>query len=248
MVNFSSSYIKSFSDLVQKNVTNMVINTEQSASQFCDANAEIKIVAGGDITIDGNVTATAKGFCHLETMFSSDSKLDFSVQMSSVIDKTIAQDTTQESSLVSFLQLNIGMSRQDIESRIKNIIERNITQETIQKALQSASVNAKNELIATGNIIVRGNIGSHVQADIVGKFISDSVTSILTQDSMIQKVEETLEQKNKQKEEGLTGVIFYIVMAILAVIFLLFLLPTLLGGGGGNANQKIEIYADSPQQ
>lgn len=232
MVNFSSSYIKSFTELLQKNVTNMVMTTTQSASQFCDLSANIKIVAKGDITIDGNVTASVKGFCHLDTMFSSDQKMDFGVQMSTVLDKTISQDTTQESSIVGFLQANVGFSRQDIETRLKNIVERNLTQETIQKALQSASVNANNEITTEGNLIIHGNVGSEVQAQIIGNFIANSASAAIAKDEMIQKAEESMEQKNKQKEEGLTGVMFYIVIAIGLVLFAIFILPSLLVGGG----------------
>ena len=238
MVNFSSNYIKSFTELLQKNVTNMVMTTEQSASQFCNLSATVKIKAGGDITIDGNVTASARGVCDLKTMFSSDSKMDFAVQMSSVLDKTISQDTTQESSLIGFLQANVGFSRQDIETRLKNVIERNLTQETIQKALQSASVSADNEITAPGNITIHGNVGSEVQAQIVGNFIADSVSSAIAKDEMVQKADESMEQKTKQKEETLSGALFYIVFAVILALFAIFILPSMLLSGGGDSGSK----------
>ena len=245
MVNFSSSSISSFTSLIQKNLITILNETVQRSSQFCDLNANVKIIAKGDITITGNVTASAKGYCNMKAVFSVDNKVDLQAEINSVITKSISQDSEQSSGFGSFLQLNSNMSKQDSQNYIQNIISKSITTSTIQEALQRATVSANLELEASGNITITGNVGSEVQAQIVADFFSNSIGSLLSKDAIVQKIDETFEQKNKQKEETLSSIFFYIVIAVVIGLFGIFLLPQLLSGGSSDPAPKNEVYPSS---
>ena len=242
MVNYSSSSIRSFTSLIQKNLITLINETVQRSSQFCDMNASVKIIASGTINIGGNLTASVKGYCNMKAAFSSDNKVDLEAEINSVIKKSMAQDSEQSSGFGSFLQINANMSKQESENYIKNIISKNITNSVLQEAIQRATVSANIEMNVPGTVNITGNVGSDIQSEIMADFLSNSISNVLSKDSIVQKIDESFDQKNKQKEETLSSLFFYIVIAVVIGIFGIFLLPQLLSGGSDRPAPKSEIY------
>lgn len=238
MVNFSYSSIKSFSDLVAKNLFQSIINTTQTSSQFCDLNSTIRIKAKGDIIIDGGVKVQAKGYCHMKAMFSSSNTTDLKTQIDSSITKALSQDSQQESSVLGFLQVNAGMQKQESESYIKNIISKQITESVLQQAIQKSDVSSDLSLETDGSVKITGGIGVDIQSQILSETVAQNVASILQNDSIFQQIDEKEEQKNRQKEEQLSSVIFYAIIAVVVALLGIFVLPQLLFGGSKNEKEK----------
>jgi len=248
-----SSSVKQTVEILNKSMTNLVTkNTNSASAKNSNSNSfRIRIGEKGDVqgcNLDLTQTITASQAVKVMAKFAS--VADLKSQMKSALQNSVDQ-SSQSTQAALATSIGVQNSKQEINQKISNIVETNITNETLNQ-VNGFLTNVNNGVLeimgkyscaSTGGKIV---INQSIVSNQVVELLSDAMigNSVTTAADTATKAESKQVQKSEQKGVidaftnliGTAGMI-YIAIILIVVVGLIFALPLIIkafSGGGGN--------------
>jgi len=234
-----STEISSTVDIFNKNLFNLMISTKNQATQSCVTNQHIN-TSFRNSTIENcgiDISQQATVSCNLSSMFSDQSSTSLSTLIKTAMDQTAdsSNDSTQ-----SFLATALSNqdSNMDLKTYITNIVEKNITMETVNTCISSSELKQDGTFVFDGMKINCGNKGNieisqNIQLVALADCVTNKITDILSTDTNITDLLQKLSQENTSSQKGISELIDSIakmlgtVGIIIAVVIVVALLVAL---------------------
>jgi hypothetical protein len=208
-----SSHVSQTLEILNKSVTNLVTKNTNSVSAR-NANANSFNITFGEkaypsnptncpLSIGQKITASQK----VKLMAKFKSLSDLKTQMKAALESTVKQSSDSEQGAMA-LALNAQESKQDINTKISNIIETNITNETLNE------VNGFLDNVNTGILEFKGVYPCPIKIDqgIVSEQIVEMLADAMVGNSVTTSTDSTIsassEQITKSVQKGPIGEIF----------------------------------------
>ncbi len=253
-----SSEVKQTVEILNKSMTNLVTKNQNSASaRNINANNlrftlgdKARIIPGTDpskCSLNISQKINAKQTVKLMAKFTS--KSDLQTQMKTALKNSIDQaSSSQQGALAT--ALNVQNSKQEINQKVSNIVETNITNETLNE------VNGYLDNVNNGEIEIKGQYGcpivinQEIISDQVVTMLSDAMIGNSVSNSTDTATDASSKQTTSSKQQGVIdalsgllgtmGMIWIAVIAIV-VIGLIFVGPSLIKALSGGTTKMGSI-------
>ena len=210
-----SSSVKQTVEVLNKSVNNLVTKNTNSASARNSNSNNFKIIVGekGDVQ-DCNISLTQKIVAKqdVKVMAKFSSQADLQTQMKSALSNSVEQSS---SSTQAALATSIGVqnSKQEIDQKISNIVETNITNETFNEVngfldnLNEGTLEIKGKwsCAKTGGAIV---IDQGIVSEQLVQLLSDTMIGNKITTSTDNTTSASSSQKLKSEQTGIIGDFF----------------------------------------
>lgn len=254
--------VASVMDVINSNITNSLVSAKNSSNVECTINQNIKVLCRGCVYDGCNINAinNATSNCNNSSIFTSTSTNDMKSMIKQAIDNSA---TTNQSSVQGFLSTTVSDQNNNISisTHIKNLVEKNFTNEMFNLCKTKATVNQNNEIDDSGTIYIcrHGetlNYENNGQMMVLSNCISKQLTTMLVNDSLvndaINNAKAGQSSENKGLDDfvngllaGITGPMKYalIVGAIIVVVAIIGGLIFLLSPAGQDVSKKVGAAA-----
>lgn len=241
----------SITDIVSKNMLNSFTRNLNEQNSRCNAiqYAEITSGPGSEINcaIDLNQKATLN--CQAQAYFKSQNENLLKADIKNSLDQSFKSDQQQENpsfTLVPYSQQD-SQDRTNVQNYIKNIVERNLTSENLNKCLAIAkgAQDGKITILGKVNCPPGKNSISINQEMLLQQYAqcgSDIVNKTLTDDKFINDLKVKAESSQSNLTSGYGAIIVLIVILIFVGAFLYFRF----GGAKMMAASSPTQYQSSP--
>jgi hypothetical protein len=248
-----SSYQRSLIDVLNENITNVVIKTGATSTSYCKSNQNIKI---GEIDTNCtlNIAQSSQTVCDLRQVFSADNTAKMTSLINTALDNTA---TSKQKSVQDFMATSVSSQKNvsDISSYVKNIVKNNFTNETLSSCIAESTVdqNFYIEKIKT-RCDNDNNKGINIDQNILLKQFADcttkSVVDILKNDKIVTDIVNKAENDQSSDQKGATSLLSALVMPLIIIVVGLVVLAVvfkMLKGTISDAKSLSEDYKKQSQ-
>lgn len=229
-------------EVINKNSTsidNVNANSNQSRV-VCVANAELQVGGnlnawdGCSITVDSNNDCVSLMDVRNETEVKNDLRND----LSNAIATEIENITEQTNDGINLLQFNASADHTEINEKIHNIIDTELSFEVINDTIQEVLSESNSKFIVGGDVNCKGssiNVSSSNSTRTQLDVINGTGVDLVNSNSTINNVATKYKRKVSQKNLGLfnSQMMLYLVIAIIAVGFIAMMGKMATSGGKG---------------
>lgn len=251
-----SSQVKQTVEILNKSMTTLTTKNQNSASAR-NINANNLTLTFGDNArpMPGtdpnkcslNIGQKIKANQTVKLMAKFTSTNDLQTQMKTALQNSIAQSSSSQQQALA-TTLNVQNSKQEINQKVSNIVETNITNEVVNE------VNGFLDNVNNGTLEIKGifpcpiNITQEIVSDQVVSMLSDAMIGNSISNSTDTAASAASTQATASKQTGiigdltgLVGTMGMIWIAVIGIIVLgvIFFLPTILKAVGGGGTTKM---------
>jgi len=220
MGNSQSSYQRSLIDVLNENITNIVIKTGSSATSYCKADQKIKI---GTIVSDCgiNIAQTSQTVCDLKQVFSAENTAKMTSLINNALDTSLA---SKQKSVQDFLStsLSFQQSESDMSTHLKNIVAANFTNETLSQCIAESTVDQDmyiDKLVSTCKESKDGvNIGQNILLKQFADCTTKSVVDVLKDDKLVSNIVNKAESDQSSEQKGLSELLKAMIMPLIIIV------------------------------
>lgn len=253
-VNVSKSEQKVFTDVLNQFTLDVVTNVINSSTASSSSIQNVNVIIKNSVLKceGGGISITQNSSTKMATVLKTDTqaKTDIENQISNKIDTFLKSYLDQKNSGIPILQMNVGITIQDIQTKIKNIVSTQVST-TINNSL---TVDAQNR--QTINFTIDGSVvkvsklkgGGCIALDqtsqieafsemLSNNILSQSIKNFADNETKI-KAETETKQSNKMDLASLLGFGSLGFVGILIFGFIIFSLFKGSGGGGPKINMS----------
>jgi hypothetical protein len=192
MGNVNSQTQKLAIEQFNQNVTNVTQNITNQSSANCSITQNVEIVNNGNLYgCSYEIEQIAVNNCNLQASSASTSSSDVINTLLAAVDSTASSSSKAVS---DFLQttLNYQETNTDIKSVIKNIIQTNVSSNTLSTCVLGATVNQDGKLINNGNIWCSSanpvlKFDQTAQNQLIASCLTDTVVKSISQNDTVLK-------------------------------------------------------------
>lgn len=228
----SASSIKtSVTDIISKNMLNSFTKNLNEQSSQCSGNqyAEIKTGPGSIINCSIDLTQQMALDCKAQGFFTSQNENSLKANIQNSLDQSFKSDQKQENpsfTLVPYSSQNSSDSV-NVQNYIKNIVERNLTSENLNKCLAIAKGVQKGVVTLEGTVNCPANRNYiNVTQDLVlqqyAQCGADIINKTITDDKFIDQLATTAASSQSNLTSSY-GIIIIVIVIILCIILFLYL-------------------------
>jgi hypothetical protein len=214
----------SVTDIVNKNMLNSFTKNLNEQSSQCSGTqyAEFKSGPGSEITgCDLNVKQKMALDCKAQAYFSSQNENSLKSEIKNSLDQSFKSDQKQENpsfTLVPYSEQN-SSDRVNVENYIKNIVERNLTTENLNKCIAIAKGAQDGKITILGKYSCRPGEGINITQEMLlqqyAQCASDIVNKTLTDDKFINDLKIKAESSQSNLTSGYGAIMALVIILII---------------------------------
>ncbi len=249
-----STVVQQTIEVFNKNVSNTVLRTINTASSTCIAsnNFTIEIGENGIYQCDNlNINQTASTNCDMSVQFNAGSSTDLQTTVQNAIEETAKSD---QKSVQDFMALSISVQSdvKTMKQHITNIVEKNFDSTVQNNILNSAKADNTGKFIVNGKVYCKNAAWTqNAQAALLTDAVTDSIVNMLSKDTVVNQAVIDAEIKQASEQQGLGGVIQSFFQAYTVIIIVIAIVLIVLIGGAvyflmSPAGQKIASEVKIP--
>lgn len=228
----NESIKKSVTDIINRNIYNSFTKNVNEQNQTCSGRQDIEFINGekGEIVNCDTILIQTLGLdCKAQAYFKSQNENKLTSQIKNSLDQSFTSDQKNENPSFTLVPWSDQSSADtmEIQNYIKNVVERNLTTENLNKCLSIAQGAQKGKFVNQGKIDCseKGSVGI-TQEMIVKQYAqcsSDIVNKAIVTDSFINDVVTKAATTQSNVTSGYGAIIGIIVIAIIIFIIIFFL-------------------------
>jgi hypothetical protein len=205
-----STQIKQCVEVLNKNVTNIMSKTSQTSGQDVSAvnSYKIRITPTGEFNCKKvNMSQKIQMDAKTKSMLQLKDSNDLMNVMKSAVDQAAKSSSEQVN---GFLSATFGKqdTNVDISAKLQNIVETNISKESINSCMQTIKALNNEELLIEGKYNCDEQISSQdIAMNVVSECITNSITDTLMKNEQIAKAVQDAETKSKQENKGVDSIV-----------------------------------------
>lgn len=253
--------VSSVMNVINSNITSTIISMKNTSSTSCDINQNISVTCKRCKYRNCNMSSINKATsnCNSSSIFTNNNTANMLTSINQAIDNST---NTNQKSVQDFLSTSVSDQNTNISmaTHIKNIVAKNFTSDMLNICQTKSKINQNNVLemedmdVDCGG----GNIdwGNDAQLMVMSSCISKQLTSIISNDDLVQKAinSTTAGQSSEQKGLGdlitgfldsLSGPMKYalITVAIVIVVAIIGVVIFLTSSGGQEMTKTLSAAA-----
>ena len=231
----------SVTDIVNKNMLNSFTRNMNESSSQCSGTQYAEFLSGPGSEIIGcdlNVNQKMALDCKSQAYFKSQNENTLKGEIQNSLDQSFKSDQKNENpsfTLVPYSEQN-SSDRVNVENYIKNIVERNLTTENLNKCLAIAKGAQEGKITILGKYTCREGQGIDLTQELVlqqyAQCGADIVNKTLTDDKFVTDLKIKAESSQSNLTSGY-GAIIAIIVILLIVGLVVYFKVSMKGGGGG---------------
>lgn len=235
MGNSQSSYQRSLIDVLNENITNVVIKTGSSSSSYCKSNQTLDI---GEIDSECgvNINQNSQTVCDLRQVFSANNTAKMTSLINNALDNTA---TSKQKSVQDFLAMSVSVqnSKSDMASYVKNIVRNNFSNETLSQCIAESTVDQNMYIKKIKTNCNKSNAGVNIGQNVLLKQFADCTTNavvdILKDDKIVNDIINKVENDQSSEQKGLTSLLSALVMPLIIGVIGLIVVAVIVKMGKG---------------
>ena len=237
----SQSSKTSVTDIVNKNMLNSFTRNLNEQSSNCSGTQYAEFLSGPQSEIIGcdlNINQKMALDCKAQAYFASQNENSLKGEIKNSLDQSFKSDQKNENpsfTLVPYSEQN-SSDRVNVENYIKNIVERNLTTENLNKCIAIAKGAQDGKITILGKYTCRQGEGLNLTQDMLiqqyAQCGADIVNKTLTDDKFVTDLKIKAESSQSNLTSGY-GAIIAIIVILLIVGLVVYFKVSMKGGGGG---------------
>lgn len=214
----------SVTDIVNKNMLNSFTRNLNEQSSQCNGTQYAEFLSGPQSEIVGcdlNINQTMALDCKAQAYFASQNENSLKGDIKNSLDQSFKSDQKQENpsfTLVPSSEQN-SQDRVNVENYIKNIVERNLTTENLNKCLAIAKGAQEGKITILGKYTCREGKGIDLTQDMLiqqyAQCGSDIINKTLTDDKFISDLKTKAESSQSNLTSGYGAIIGLVIILII---------------------------------
>lgn len=224
----SSSDIKSVSDIYSENLFNLLSKSISSSSADCKTAQTNNITIGGNANCSINVEQDAIVICSLSSSVLDSSNIDLVSMMETAVEQTAESEQKSVQDMLS-LSVSNTLSKQELLSKVKNSIKKNITNETISSCLGIVSMDQENNITINGDCNKDINVTQNLQLELIAQCLTEKISEIVSEDVITTEQTQSGKSTMETIQKGLSSLVssfgMVIALAIIAGVLILIMIP-----------------------
>jgi len=224
----SESVKKSTTDIINKNMLNSFTRNLNEQSSQCSGTQYAEITTGPQSDIIGcdlNLKQTMALDCKAQAYFASQNENSLKGQIQNSLDQSFKSDQKQENPSFTLVPWSDQSNSDTVEVQnyIKNIVERNLTSENLNKCLAIAKGAQEGKITILGKYTCRQGEGINLTQDMLlqqyAQCGSDIVNKTITDDKFISDVATKAASSQSNVTSGYGAIIALIVILVVIGVF-----------------------------
>ena len=251
----ASSVKTSVTDIVNKNMFNSFTRNLNEQSSNCTGDQYAEILIGPGAEVNCGVTGSQKMAlsCKAQAYFASQNENSLKNDIKNSLDQSFKSDQKQENpslTLVPYSQQN-SSDRVNVQNYMKNIVEKNLTSENLNKCLAMAKG------AQTGKITILGKVncppGKSVSMDqelLLEQYAqcgSDIINKTLSEDKFINDIATTASSSQSNLTSGYGAIVGMVIILIIVCIGAYFLFKRSPAGMAQSISKMENITPDQSE-
>ena len=233
MGNKQSSYAKKniTADIINKNMLNSFTRSLNEQSSNCSGTQYAEFLSGPQSEIIGcdlNINQKMALDCKAQAYFASQNENSLKGEIKNSLDQSFKSDQKQENpsfTLVPYSEQN-SSDRVNVSNYIKNIVERNLTTENLNKCLAIAKGAQEGKITILGKYTCTEGKDIKIKQDMLveqyAQCSSDIVNKTLTDDKFISDLKTKAESSQSNLTSGYGAIIAIIIILLIVGVVLYF--------------------------
>ncbi len=204
----SVTTIKQTSNTINENIFKSISEAMQNSTLNCYTNQNISLDLQYDEIINCPIVVnqTASTNCEMTSIFNSESSQSFRDSINNAISNTASSSSESTQGFLS-TPVPVENTNMDISQYVQNKVSRELTDEAIQTCIGDANLTQEGTFIFKGKKLTCTNggginLGQDAQAKMLTSCLSSKVSSILTDDSVINQVIADIKATSKKTSTG----------------------------------------------
>jgi hypothetical protein len=240
MGNVQSTTIKQSLDLLQEQITNIAIQTRNSAAANCAINQNMNVFIKNAKGCPINFLQTSKTNCQLSAIFNVTNNTDFARIISQAVDQLVQ---TMQKAVQDFLALavSVQMTQQELVSHIKSVLTTNLAQQTYNQCIQNATIDQNQTLhLEDIDCTTGGNINATQDAQMLAlvNCVNNTVTKLLFEDQVLQKAAQSAKATQDVQQKGVSQLLTAFIGILIALVVLGVIVLLVIRGGKSKQQQE----------
>jgi len=214
----------SVTDIVNKNMLNSFTRNLNEQSSNCSGTQYAEFIAGQQSEIIGcdlNINQKMALDCKAQAYFASQNENTLKGEIKNSLDQSFKSDQKQENpsfTLVPYSEQN-SSDRVNVENYIKNIVERNLTTENLNKCLAIAKGAQDGKITILGKYTCREGQGIDLTQDMLiqqyAQCGSDIINKTLTDDKFVTDLKIKAESSQSNLTSGYGAIIGLVIILVI---------------------------------
>jgi hypothetical protein len=227
----ATSVKNSVTDIVNKNMLNSFTHNLNEQSSQCSGSQDAEIITGPGsevIGCDMNINQKMTLDCKSQAYFALQNENTLKADIQNSLDQSFKSDQKQENPSLTLVPYSSQNSSDtvNVQNYIKNIVERNLTTENLNKCLAIAKSAQQGKVTILGKYTCREGQGINLTQDMLlqqyAQCSSDIVNKTITDDSFVNKVVTKAVSSQSNLTSGYGAIIGIIIILLIVGVVLYF--------------------------
>lgn len=209
----SKNTLEIVNDTINQNLTNILVNVQNSNSALCSSNQSMNLEFGekANFLCGIDISQGTSVNCNLSSMFKTTSNADLTTLTNQAIDSSAnsSNSTTQ-----NFLSASVSDSNNNttMKNYIKNLVEKNVNSTTTNTCIAQASADQSLNLKINSKVGCKPdgtslNLSQNAQVAVLSSCITDNLFGVIANDAVVQKAVSEGSVSNTTVQKGVSDLI-----------------------------------------